>query len=58
MQAMARAKGGEAVFEAWMLQQSDAVQACAQSYAERETLAASVRAAEQASVALCTIPLV
>lgn len=55
MQAMARAKGGEAVFEAWMLQQSDAVQACAQSYAERETLAASVRAAEQAPSSLRAI---
>ena len=47
MQAMASAKGGEAVFERWMLQQSDAVQACALGYAEREVLDACTRTIQQ-----------
>ena len=47
MRAMAAGKGSQAVFEIWMLQQSDAVQACALAYAEREVLDASVRAISQ-----------
>ncbi|KAK9806580.1 hypothetical protein WJX73_004625 [Symbiochloris irregularis] len=52
MQAMASAKGGEAVFERWMLQQSDAVQACALGYAEREVLDACLRTIQQAPSSL------
>ncbi|KAK9845389.1 hypothetical protein WJX81_005334 [Elliptochloris bilobata] len=40
---MAGAQGGPAVFEVWMKQQSDLVQATAQAYAEREVLEACIR---------------
>ena len=36
VRAMAGAKGSEAVFDTWMRQESDAVQACARAYGERE----------------------
>ena len=47
VKAMAGAKGGEAVFETWMRQESDAVQACARAYGEREVLGACLRQLEQ-----------
>ena len=45
--AMAGARGGPAVFEEWMLRQSDRVQGTARAYAEREVLAAALRALPQ-----------
>ena len=44
---MAGAKGSEAVFDAWMLRESDAVQACARAYGEREVLGACLRQLQQ-----------
>jgi acyl-CoA oxidase len=45
MDAAKRAGGGDAVFDAWMLRESDAVQALARAYAERLVLDAVAAAA-------------
>lgn len=42
--AMRGLRPGPALFDAWMKHQSDAIQAAAQAFAEREVLAASLRA--------------
>lgn len=46
---MAAVRGGAELFEVWMRRESDAVQATATAFAEREVLAACVRAVRAAS---------
>lgn len=50
--AAMRGASGEQVFEVWMRQQSDVVQALAAAYAEREVLEAALRTLGQVSAAL------
>ena len=49
IQAMAAAGKGEEMFETWMKQESDLVQATAFAYADREVLEACLRSIGQVS---------
>ena len=49
LQAMSAAGRGEAMFETWMKQESDLVQATAFAYADREVLEACLRSISQVS---------